>query len=265
MNHIARDFSSGDGRAYRLHVWELRQGGYRKNAVYWGNGLWPVMRDKRLVSFLIERGFKVSALELAFGSAIPPYVGLRSFRRAAVALLTEVSAAGLPVYMIASSFSASALLSVLQDLSRVEAAALIAPVFRFPPPGLRSTFPCFSAASLRLDAGSLSGEPALLEGLADPPRQCRFRKRDMRILSSEQLVARASGLAARAAVFAGEDDPLIDKDDLRSLKEAGLRLYSYPRVKREPGRDRYADNFYADLGSFLDEMESRSSAARKKL
>jgi hypothetical protein len=265
MNHIARDFKSGDGRVFSLHSWELRHGGYRKNILYWGNGLWPVSRDTRLVGFLIERGFRVLALDLAFGSASPPSVDLRSFRRIAGELVTEVSGAGLPVYIIASAFSASALVPILGSFPKIEAVALIAPVFHFPPAALKASFPCFIAASLHVDAAFLSGEPELLRGLVDTPKQYRFKKRDIRNLASERLLSTVSGLGDRTAVFAGEEDPLVGRDELQSLKDAGLRLYTYPRVRREIGRDRYADNFYADLGSFLGEMESRPSAAKRKV
>jgi len=262
MNHIARDFASRDGRSYRCHSWELRQGGYRRIALYWGNGLWPAVEETKLIGFLVEKGFKVLALDLAFGQAEGPTIGLRAFREAAASLAAEASDSGLPVYLIASSFSASALLPAVKEFGPIVSTALIAPVLLFPPAGLRSTFPCFAAATLRVDALTLSGEPALLDGLMDRPRHQRFRKRDLRALASESPLARASELGGRAAVFAGEEDPLLGDGELRELEKAGVRVYSYPRVRREPARDRYSDNFYADLGSFLDEMESTRPSGR---
>ncbi len=262
MNHVSRDFSPGDGRKYRMHHWELRQGGYRRIALYWGNGLWPPERETRLLGFLIGKGFKVAALDLAFGSAIPPFAGLKAFRRASAAFVEEMAASGLPLYAIASSFSASALLPVLDRLGRIEAAALIAPVLRFPNPAIRAGLPCFGHAGLRVDEGMLSGEPALLDGLMDQARQHRFKRRDLRVLASEDPLARAAALAGRAAVFAGEDDPLVGHEELVELEGGGVKAYSYPRSRRELGRDRYADNFFADLGSFLDEAEVRSADRR---
>ena len=64
------------------------------------------------------------------------------------------------------------------------------------------------------------------------------------------------------AAFAGEDDPFLSQEGIKALSKAGLKVYSYPRVKHEPGHDRYADNFYADLGSFLDEVEAGKVPAR---
>ncbi len=263
MNHVSRDFSAGDGRKYRLHSWELRQGGFRRIALYWGNGLWSPDRETRLLGFLIGKGFKVAALESAFGSAIPPFVGLKAFRRASASLVEEMAGSRLPLYVIASSFSASALLPVMDRLGPIAAAALIAPVLRFPPPALRAGFPCFMPALLRVDADSLSGETALLDGLMDQAKHCRFRRGDLRVLASENPLSRAASLTGRAAVFAGEEDPLLGPDELGELRKAGLEVRSYPRSRREIGRDRYADNFYADLESFLDAMETKPAGRRK--
>jgi hypothetical protein len=264
MNHIARDFASRDGRSYRLHSWELRQGGYRRIALLWGNGLWPAADETRLLGFLVERGFKATALDLAYGSDDPPRVGLRAFRQAAASLAAAVSGEGLPVYLIASSFSASALIGAMKELGPLAAAALIAPVLSFPPAGLRSPLPFFGSATLRVDAQALSGESALLDGHMDRPRRYRFRKADLRSLAAEPLATGAAQLAGRAAVFAGEDDPLLGRGDLDELRMAGVRVYSYPRVRREVARDRYSDNYYADLGSFLDETETKGSIGRRR-
>jgi hypothetical protein len=264
MNHIARDFSSRDGRSYRCHSWELRQGGYRRIALFWGNGLWPVSDETRLVGFLVQKGFKVNALDSAFGSSDRGAIGLKAFREAAATLVARASDAGLPVYFLASSFSASALVPSIKSLGPIAATALIAPVLHFPPPGLRSAFPFCSAAILRIEAETLSGEPALLDGHMDQPRHYRFRKRDLRALAAESPLARTAELAGRIAVFAGEEDHLLGEGELRELERNGVRIYSYPRVRREVGRDRYADNFYADLGSYLDEIESRGPSERKR-
>lgn len=262
MNHIASDFASRDGRSYRKHSWELRQGGYRRIALLWGNGLWPVADETRLLGFLLQRGFKAIALDLAYGAEGQPRTGLRAFRQAAASLAASASAEGLPVYLLASSFSASALLGALKELGPIAAAALIAPVLEFPPPGLRSSFPFFWTAALRVDAQALSGEPALLDGHMDQARRYLFRRRDLRALAAESPLARAAELAGKAAVFAGEEDSLLGAEALSGLGKSGVRTYTYPRVKREPARDRYADNFFADLGTFLDESEVRLSSAR---
>lgn len=256
MNHISRDFSPGDGRTYRLHSWELRQGGFRRIAVYWGNGLWPPIRETRLINFLVNKAFKVLALDLAFGSAIPPFVKLKDFRKASVALMEEAAVFGLPVYIFASSFSASALIPVMDRIGPITAAALIAPVLCFPPPGIRSGFPCFLSAMLRMDAESISGEIILLDGLMDQIRYHRFRRSDLRALAAENPLLCAVSLSNRVAIFAGEDDPLVRTEDLYKLKGAALRVYTYARSRREVGRDKYSGNFYADMGSFLDAMET---------
>jgi hypothetical protein len=247
-----------------MHSWELRQGGYRRIALVWGNGLWPAAEETRLLEFLLQKGFKAIALDLAYGSSEQPRAGLRAFRAAAASLAAAASDGGLPVYLIASSFSASALLPAMGELGAVAATALIAPVLVFPPSGLRSPFPLFGTATLRVDAQTLSGEDSLLDGHMDQARHYRFKKRDLRALAAESPLARASELAGSAAVFAGEEDPLIGEGELRELKKAGVKVYSYPRVRREVARDRYADNFYADFGSFLDEMESKGAIKRGK-
>jgi hypothetical protein len=262
MNHIARDFASRDGRSYKMHSWELRQGGYRRVALLWGNGLWPVAEETRLIGFLVQKGFKAVALDLAFGSPDQSGVGLRAFRAAAASLSASVAGEGLPIYLVASAFSATALLGAAKEIGPVAAAALLSPVFALPPPGLRSSFPFFGTAALRIDAQALSGEPALLDGHMDRPRQYRFRKRDLRELAAEPAVSRAAELAGRAAVFAGEEDPWLGRDELRELEKGGVKVYAYPRVRREVSRDRYADNFYADLGAFLDETGTKSSLRR---
>jgi len=263
MNHVSRDFSAGDGRKYRLHSWELKEIKEPRIALYWGNGLWSPDRETRLLDFLIGKGFKVVALDLAFGSANPPFASLKAFRKAAAALVEEMAASRLPLYVIASSFSASALLGFMDRLGPIAAAALIAPVLRFPPPGLSSGFPCFLPAFLRVDARMLSGEIALLDGLMDQERRCRFGKGDLRALASENPLSRAAFLSGRAAVFAGEDDPLLGTEELGELEKAGLEVRSYPRSRREIGRDRYADNFYADMGSFFERMETIEARKRK--
>jgi alpha-beta hydrolase superfamily lysophospholipase len=261
MNHIARDFASRDGRSYKMHSWELRQGGYRRIALLWGNGLWPVSEETRLIGFLVQKGFKVVALDLAYGCSEQLAVGLRAFRAAAATLSASVAAEGLPVYLVASSFSATALVGAAKEIAPVVAAALLSPVLALPPPGLRSSFPFFGSAALRVEAGTLSGEPALLDGHMDRPRQYRFRKRDLRALSAESPVSRASALAGRAAAFAGEEDPWLGRDELGGLEKLGVKVYTYPRVRREIARDRYADNFYADFGAFLDETGAKTSLA----
>ena len=47
-----------------------------------------------------------------------------------------------------------------------------------------------------------------------------------------------------------------------ALSRSGAKLFAYPRVRHEPGRDRYTDNYFADIGSFLDEVESNGVKKR---
>ena len=84
MNHISKLFASSDGLVCKGHSWEQREGGYRRIAFLLGNGLWPAADDPRMIHFLLNRGFRVLALDITFGSPGTPRVGLRAFRDAVV-------------------------------------------------------------------------------------------------------------------------------------------------------------------------------------
>lgn len=259
MNHISKSFLARDGRAYRSHSWELREGGYKRIALLVGSGERPIDQESRLVRFLLDRGFRVVALDLAYGAPLDPVAarpGLRVFREAVSAFAAVSEAPYMPFYIIASSFSAGALLPVAASLPKAAAWALIAPVVEFPPLGLRRS--CFFMPSADLPVGpkELCGDTELLENWADKGALYKFYKSDLKSASAELGSALAQDFGCPLAAFSGESDPFISDAGRASLKQAGAKLYSYPRVRHAPGYDRYADNYYADLGSFLDEVEA---------
>jgi hypothetical protein len=254
MNHIAKNFETKEGRVYKSHSWELREGGYRRAALIVGHGLWPVSEELKLIGFLLDRGFLVISLEVAYGSSQRPR--LSTFREAVAAFAEEAAPVGLPLYILASSFSASALLPVAEKLPEATALALISPIVDFPPPGLKVPLFFWPSAELPVETSELSGAPEGLTGLLEGKSGFRFRRRDLKDLAAELMRILEAPLGLPTAAFAGEDDHLLPESGRRILSEAGIRVYSYPRVKREPGHDRYVDNFYADLGSFLDEVEA---------
>jgi hypothetical protein len=256
MNHISKSFFSSDGRELRSHVWELRQGGYRRAALVAGGGAWPTSKEEKLISFLIDRGFRVLSLDFAFGGAQPARASLRSFREAFASFARESALPGVPLYLLASWFSASALLPFAASIEGLAALALLSPVVELPPPGLKSPLFFLPKAELPVVKADQSGMPELLDGLLAGGEKLSFRKRDLKALGLEISAALENPLPMPVAAFAGEDDPWLSEAGRSSLARAGAKVYSYPRVKREPGRDRYADNYYADLGSFLDEVEA---------
>ena len=261
MNHISRHFTSKDGRIYKSHSWELREGGYRRAALLIGNGLWPASEERRLIEFLLDRGFKIVSIELAYGSAQPPRPTLAGFRQAISAFAEETGPIGLPLYLVASSFSASALLPVATSLPEIAALVMLSPAAVLPPPGLKAPLFFWRTAELPVEAGQLSGTPEDLVELFKGPASHKFRKGDLKQLAAEFAKALKAPLDLPAAAFVGEDDPLAPETARAALKEAGARVYAYPRVKREPPHDRYVDNFFADLGSFLDEVEASKAKA----
>jgi Lysophospholipase len=255
MNHISKDFVGGDGRAYKSHVWELREGGYRRIALLAGNGLWPVGQESRLVRFLLDRGFRVNGLDVAYGSP-RARLGLAQFRKLFLTFAQEVADPVLPVYLIAPSFSAGALLPILKEIRALSAAALIGPAVEYPPTGLRRPLFFLPKALLSVAPDQVSGKIELLQGLYESPSALEFRGRDLKELGAQLSSSLASPIAPPCAAFCGEDDPFLSESGRKSLSAAGIKVYGYPRVRHEPGYDRYADNFYADLGSFLDEIEA---------
>jgi hypothetical protein len=167
----------------------------------------------------------------------------------------------LPLYVLASSFSAGAILPIASSIPALAAVALLAPVVEFPPPGLGKSCFLVPSAQMEIRPEELCGESSLAaalvsEGLLPERATLRFRKRDLRAAAEGLEAALAEGFAFPLAVFSGEDDPFIGQTGRNALSRSGARLFSYPRVKHEPGRDRYADNYYADLASFLGEVES---------
>jgi len=259
MNHIAKSFISSDGRVYRSHSWESREGGYRRTAILVGNGAWPVETEKKLVGFLIDRGFRVLSLELAFGAPQLPRARLGSFRLAIADFVKEATPIGLPVYVLASSFSGSALAPTAETLQGIAALALISPVVEFPPPKLKSPLFFLPSTQLEVQREDQSGLPELLDGFQASTVTLRFSKRDLKEAAADLKRVLDDKVAIPAAAFAGEDDPWLSQAGRLGLSAAGVKVYSYPRVRREPGHDRYADNFYADLGSFLDEVEAKKN------
>jgi alpha-beta hydrolase superfamily lysophospholipase len=256
MNHVSKGFASGEGRVCKSHSWELREGGYRRIALLLGNGLWSASGETRLVRFLLDRGFRVIALDIAFGSPSAQRVGLRDLRETAAAFARANETPGLPLYLLASSFSAGAILPAASTLPGLAALALLAPVVDYPPPRLKKSFFFRPSAELSIEPDDLCGDKALAEGLLAGPAPMRFRKRDLKAAADDLESALAEGIALPCASFSGDDDPFITEAGRSSLARAGFKLYGYPRVRHEPGRDRYADNYYADLGAFLDEVES---------
>jgi alpha-beta hydrolase superfamily lysophospholipase len=262
MNHISKGFASSDGRVCKSHSWEHREGGYRRVALLLGNGLRPVAEETRMVGFLLDRGFRILALDIAFGSLGAPRVGLRAFREAVASFARANEAPGLPLYLLASSFSAGAILPAAASLPGLAALALLAPVVDYPPPKLKKSLFLIPSAELSIRGEDLCGESSLAKDILAAPVAMKFRKRDLKAASAELDSALAEGFALPCAAFSGDDDPFITRKGREALARAGFKLYGYPRVKHEPGRDRYADNYYADLGSFLDEVEAKG--ARKK-
>ena len=267
MNHIAKSFAASDGRVYKSHSWELRDGGYRRIALFLGNGLWPAAKETKLIAFLLDRGFRVIALDVAFGSALPPRAGLRAYRVAVADFARASVDPDLPLYLLASSFSAGAVIPIAGSLPALAALALLAPVVDFPPPGLKKS--CFfrPRADLAIRPDDLCGESglaaALVTGGLMPERAAfKFRKRDLGLAAADLTVSLAEGLPVPVAAFSGEEDPLITQEGRAALSRSGAKLFAYPRVRHEPGRDRYTDNYFADIGSFLDEVESNGVKKR---
>jgi hypothetical protein len=256
MNHISSSFLAKDGRAYKSHYWELREGGYRRTALVVGGGVRPIDQETRLVRFLLDRGFRVAALDLAYGAPPSPRPSLHAFREAIASFAAANAAADLPLFLLASSFSAGALLPKASALPGLAAAALLGPVVEFPPPRLKSSCFFLPSAELVVGAEELCGESELREGLIEKSCAYRFRKIDLKVAAADLERTLASPLGFRLAAFSGEDDPFLTDGGRRSLAAAGAKLYSYPRVRHEPDKDRYADNFYADLGLFVDEMKA---------
>jgi hypothetical protein len=256
MNHISKMFASSGGRVYRSHSWELRERGNRRAALLVGNGLWPAHKEKRLVSFLLDHGFFVFSLDLAFGSSNAPRVRLGAFRDAIASFAKSAKPIGLPLYLVASSFSASALLPVAADMEGIAAVAFVSPIVEFPPPKLKSALFFLPTARLAVGPELLSGRPELLEGLAEGVSVLKFRKRDLETLAADVSRALEKPFGIPVAVFAGEEDPFLSQLGFQALSRAGAKVHSYPGVRREPGRDRLADDFYADFGFFLDEVEA---------
>jgi hypothetical protein len=261
MNHVSKSFTLGDGRACKTHSWELREGGYRKTALLLGHGLWPVARETRTISFLLDRGFRVISIDLAFGSASAPRMRLRAYREAVAAFARENMDPELPLYVLAQSLSAAAALPIASALPALAAFALLAPVVDLPPPGLKKSCAFMPSAELPIRPDDLCGDGELAaalaaEGLLPGRAALRLRKADLRLAQAGLAAALAEGLAVPAAAFIGDEDPFVTQDGRAALARAGIKLYAYPRVKHEPGRDRSADNYFADLGSFLSEVES---------
>jgi hypothetical protein len=261
MNHVSKSFSMSDGSCCRTHSWELREGGYRKIALLLGHGLWPTARETRTISFLLDRGFRVLSLDLAFGQIAAPRTSLRIYREAVAAFARESVDPELPLYVVAHFFSAAAALPIASALPALAAFALVAPAVDFPPPGLKKSCALMPSAELPIRPDDLCGEEELADALiADglmPGRvSLRFRKRDLRRAQADLAATLAEGLEVPAAAFIGDDDPFVSREGRAALSRAGIKLFAYPRVRHEPGRDRYADNYFADLGSFLSEVES---------
>ena len=41
-----------------------------------------------------------------------------------------------------------------------------------------------------------------------------------------------------------------------------MKVYAYPRVRHALAYDRYSDNYYADLGAFLDGVEAAQGRSK---
>jgi alpha-beta hydrolase superfamily lysophospholipase len=261
MNHVSKNFAMGDGKTCKSHSWERREGGYRRVALLLGNGLWPAAKEPRMIEFLLEHGFRVLSLDLSFGSATAPRPRLGAFRKAVSAFAEENIDPDLPFYLLASSFSAGAVLPIASAIPGLAGLALIAPVVDFPPPGIKKRCFLWPFSDLAIGPGDLCGEEALAaslvaEGLMPERASLRFSKRDLWTVASELAASIAEGLPVPMAVFTGEDDPFVSEAGRAALERSAAKVYAYPRVRHEPGRDRYADNFYADLSAFLGEAES---------
>jgi|GEM_PF-1779754 len=263
MNHISNNLALSDGRSCRVHSWELREGGYRRLALLLGNGLWAVEKDARMISFLLDKGFRVLALDMAFGTVSNAKAGLRAYREAVATFAQASVDPELPFYVVAQSFSAGAVIPIASDIPGLAAAALVAPVVEFPPPRMKRSCFLASCAELPLEPEDLCGDSALAaalvsEGLMPERAVLKFRKRDLWAAAADLSAAVADPPPIPVAIFAGEDDPFITPAGHEALARSEAKIYSYPRVRHDPSRDRYADNFYADLGAFLSEVESMS-------
>lgn len=260
MNHIASDYTAPDGTRHRSHAWELREGGYRRIALVLGYPFWPTAREKRLLRFLMDRGFRVHSLELSFGSSGGQKASLIAMRAAVSSYAAEIQGRhGLPLYILASSFSAALVDPALRMLDGLAGLGLISPVLDYPPLGLL-TPRCFLRqwSSLAVSVDQLSGLPASLDEVLDGAVPgLRFSRRDLRALAAERTADFLSSVGVPIAIFGGEDDPFLPASTRERMASTGAKNYAYPRVRHVPAHDRYADNFYADLGSFIDEVEAR--------
>ncbi|MGO8695904.1 MAG: alpha/beta hydrolase [Rectinemataceae bacterium] len=258
MNHIASNFTAPDGGVYRSHMWELRDSGYRRLALVLGFPFWPLGRDKRLLDFLLERGFLVHSIELGFASSDKPRADIGSLRQAVAAYAVSLrSRTGLPLYLLTQSFNA-ALAPAFHRHEGLAAVALVSPVLDYPPAGIKMPRCLFGAiAEMNLTRESMSGKPELLdEPMGAAVHVAKFLKRDIKTLHSESPATLAPELGAPVAIFAGEEDSLVSAPLREALASGGAKIYSYPRVRHIPPFDRYADNYYADLGTFVDEIEA---------
>jgi hypothetical protein len=263
MNHIARTYAAPDGISYKSHIWERNGGGYRRAALLLGYPLWPVDRERRLLGFLMEKGFRIHALEIGFGGLERPRAPLAALRAAFAAYAQSVgSQSGLPLYAFVSSFSA-ALAPALGGAKGLAALALIAPGLAYP--GLASPR-CFlnPVAELAVEPDALSGKPELLAELFKAERLVlKFRKADVKSLTALRPAELWKDLGVPVALFAGDEDPFLPASLRPSLEEGGAKIYGFSRARHALAQDRNADNFFADLGSFVDEVEARSAREKK--
>jgi hypothetical protein len=173
----------------------------------------------------------------------------------------------LPFYLLAPSFSAGAIIPIAGSIPALAALALLAPVVDFPPLGLKKARFLCPSAELAIRPDDLCGESDLAvalvkEGLMPECATLKFRKRDLWTVATDLAASLAEGFSVPVAAFSGEDDPYLTQEGRTALARSGAKIFAYPRVKHEPGRDRHADNYYADLGSFLDEVESTGPKRR---
>jgi alpha-beta hydrolase superfamily lysophospholipase len=254
MNHISKKSESSDGRVHRSDSWELREGGYRRVALLVGNGLWPAHKESALVGFLMERGFRVLSIDVAFGSPKAPRIRLAAFRETIARYAKTEAPPDLPLFLIASSFSASALLPVAGDMRGVAALALVSPIVEFPPPKLRMSV-LLPTARLAIERAELCGLPERLDGILEGAAILAFAKSDLKSVAADLARVLEKPFTLPVAVFAAEDDPYLSQSGRLALARAGAKVVSYPGAKRELGHDRCVDGFFADLGSFFDEVD----------
>ncbi len=267
MNHIASDFMRSNGTKYRYQVWEIRQHAFKESAIVFGSPFFEVGKDKRFIKYLLNRNFRVYAPDFRFfGQSTDGRKGIDEMVDAAEDFCGFVKKTdGLPIVLMSLSVSAPLALRLVADrCPEVSSVAFIAPVF-----GLGMTnlsVPRFflkTRAALKVEKEDLIGREDDPTG-ATPPfaLESSFSKRAVKEIrkdastTKDRLVEAAEKCSI--GIFAGDGDPFSESALVDGLaNEPGIKTYAHLRSKHLIMHDRHADNFYRNLGIFLDEVEAK--------